>query len=261
MTHLSVKTLRHYHDVGLLAPVEVDRETGYRYYARSQVATAQIIRRFRALDMPVEEVRSVLTSPDPAVRNRLIAAHLDRLERRLDQTRQAVTSLRALLDPQPPVIAIEHRAVAATAAAGVTESVRLRDVTAWMADAHDEVRQVLGSCGLRASGPPGGLWPTELFTDEEAEATVFLPVARPLDRAVGRVRPLVVPAAEVAVVVHKGTPADIDRTYAALGIHVSDREVGVEGPIREHYLVDRSVTDDASAWVTEIAWPIFRATP
>ena len=30
MTHLSVKTLRHYHDVGLLEPARVDEWTGYR---------------------------------------------------------------------------------------------------------------------------------------------------------------------------------------------------------------------------------------
>jgi DNA-binding transcriptional MerR regulator len=29
-THLSVKTLRHYHRVGLLAPADVDADTGYR---------------------------------------------------------------------------------------------------------------------------------------------------------------------------------------------------------------------------------------
>jgi DNA-binding transcriptional MerR regulator len=32
-THLSVKTLRHYHDVGLLEPSEIDSATGYRYYS------------------------------------------------------------------------------------------------------------------------------------------------------------------------------------------------------------------------------------
>ena len=54
MTHLTVKTLRYYHDVGLLAPATIDNMTGYRYYAKSQVPIAQVIRRFRALGMPVE---------------------------------------------------------------------------------------------------------------------------------------------------------------------------------------------------------------
>src|SRR5215467_9554670 len=86
MTHLSVKTLRHYHDVGLLAPAETDERTGYRYYAKSQVPQAQVIRRFRALGMPIEEVRATLSTPDPAARSALIAAHLDRLEQQLQET-------------------------------------------------------------------------------------------------------------------------------------------------------------------------------
>jgi DNA-binding transcriptional MerR regulator len=30
MTHLSVKALRHYHDLGLLEPADVNAQTGYR---------------------------------------------------------------------------------------------------------------------------------------------------------------------------------------------------------------------------------------
>jgi DNA-binding transcriptional MerR regulator len=36
-TQLTIKTLRHYHEVGLLEPVEVDSATSYRCYARSQI--------------------------------------------------------------------------------------------------------------------------------------------------------------------------------------------------------------------------------
>jgi DNA-binding transcriptional MerR regulator len=47
-TQLSVKMLRHYHQIGLLEPVDVDRATGYRRYSIDQISTAQIIRRVRA---------------------------------------------------------------------------------------------------------------------------------------------------------------------------------------------------------------------
>src|SRR5450432_3235587 len=69
MTHLSIKTLRHYHQVGLLAPAEVNPDTSYRYYTTDQVPAAQVIRRFRDLGMPVDEVRAVLAAPDPAARS------------------------------------------------------------------------------------------------------------------------------------------------------------------------------------------------
>ena len=56
ITHLGIKTLRRYHEAGLLEPAHVDQHTGYRYYSLDQVPTAQVIHRFRELGMPVREV-------------------------------------------------------------------------------------------------------------------------------------------------------------------------------------------------------------
>jgi DNA-binding transcriptional MerR regulator len=99
ITHLSVKTLRHYHEVGLLEPATVNPGTGYRYYSTAQVPTAQVIRRLRDLEMPVSQVKAVLDAPDAPARNALIAAHLGQLEAELAETRAAVESLRHLLQP------------------------------------------------------------------------------------------------------------------------------------------------------------------
>ena len=79
-THLTVKTLRHYHQVGLLEPADIDPQTGYRRYATGQIPAAQVIRRFRDLDMPLEQIQAVLAAPDLAARNQQITAHLSRLE-------------------------------------------------------------------------------------------------------------------------------------------------------------------------------------
>ena len=75
----------------------------------------------------------------------------------------------------------------------------------------------------------------------------------------GRVIPLDVPSTELAVIVHHGSHADIDRSYGALAEHVSQRAISIDGPLRERYLVGRTDTADESQWRTEIGWPIFRA--
>jgi effector-binding domain-containing protein len=78
-------------------------------------------------------------------------------------------------------------------------------------------------------------------------------------RAVGRVTPLVIPAAELAVAAHHGSLDSIDVTYGQLGSYVTAHEIGVDGPLREYYLADAHDTPDQDQWRTEIAWPIFRA--
>src|SRR3984893_14022362 len=109
ITHLSIKTLRRYHEARLLEPAHVDRQTGYRYYAVDQVPAAQAIHRFRELGMPVREVGDGLATADPKARAALIGHHLERLENHLDKPRAAVSSLRRLLQPDPAPIEVEHR--------------------------------------------------------------------------------------------------------------------------------------------------------
>jgi DNA-binding transcriptional MerR regulator len=260
ITHLSVKTLRHYHEVGLLAPATVNPGTGYRYYSADQVPAAQVIRRLRDLEMPVGEVKAVLAADDAADRNALIAAHLDRLEAELAQTRAAVDSLRNLLQPPPGAPAIEHRSVPAVRAAGITAVVDHGDVLAWWQGALGELRATVRAQGLRAAGPPGGVFASELFQHERGEATVFVPVADDGGvREIGRVTPVTIPAAELAVISHLGSLSDADLSYATLGTYATRHEISIDGPLREYYLRGVGEVADEAEWRTEIGWPIFRA--
>jgi DNA-binding transcriptional MerR regulator len=257
MTHLSIKTLRYYHQVGLLEPAEVDPDTGYRYYCVEQLPTAQIIQRFRDLGMPIDEVKAVLAAPDLDTRNALIATHLGRLEGELEQTRQAVQSLRNLLEPAHAPISVEHRTLPATQAVGIQEVVDRSDLLVWYQGALGELYATIAVQGLQPSGPSGGLFASDLFHHERGEVTIFVPISGKM-QTVGRVSPLVVPAAEVAVTVHDGSLANLNDTYGALGVYVSKHALGVVGPVREYYLVDARATSDATQWRTELAWPIFQ---
>jgi DNA-binding transcriptional MerR regulator len=260
VTFLSVKTLRHYHRAGLLEPAEIDPVTGYRRYTTAQIPIAQVIRRFRELDMPLDEIGRVLSAPDQTTRSQLIAAHLARLEEALVETRRAVASLRDLLEHPSPSPVIEHRQVPATPAAAITSTVDVRDLEAWYRGAIGEIEATLTTRRIVASGPPGGIYANELFADERGDATLFLPVSGEV-RPVGRVGPISVPEAELAVITHTGSHADLDRSYGALATYVSEHALAVDGLIREYYVIGPHDTDDESAWRTEIGWPIFETRP
>ncbi|MFI1092662.1 MerR family transcriptional regulator [Streptomyces sp. NPDC020917] len=260
-THLSVKTLRYYHRVGLLEPSEVDRHTGHRHYTTAQIPTAQIIRRFRALDMPVEQIAHVLAAPDLDTRNALITAHLNQMEQQLAHAQNAVTSLRDLLTgPQGGTRAeIGRRSVPATPAAAVTETVDVAEALTWYQGALGEIYAMLDAQGLASDGPAGGIFSTDLFTHERGPATIFVPCTRP--PRMGRVDALVIPPVELATIVHRGPHTNIDLAYGTLGAYVADHALAVDGPIREYYVVARRESADPAAWRTEICWPIFHTGP
>ena len=62
--HLSVGTLRHYEQYGILKPEYTDKKTGYRYYSIRQFEVLTNIRYLRALDMPLEEIADFINNRD-----------------------------------------------------------------------------------------------------------------------------------------------------------------------------------------------------
>ncbi len=259
-THLTVKTLRHYHRIGLLVPAHVDAGTGHRRYGTGQIPTAQVIRRFRSLDMPLEEIQAVISTPDLAARNELIAGHLRRLEETLARTQEAAASLRDLLEPPMDAapVAIERRRVPATTAAAVQEVIDVREATAWYQGALGELHAVLAAQRISPTGAGGAIYANELFTHARGEAVVFV-LCDDSVRATGRVSPRIVPEVELALTVHAGPhTGEIDRAYGALATYVADHALAVEGPIREYYVVGPHETPNEEQWRTEIGWPIFQ---
>ena len=60
LSRVSVRMLRHYDEVGLLAPSEVDPMTGYRYYSERQLIAAGRIAALRALGFGLSDTRELL---------------------------------------------------------------------------------------------------------------------------------------------------------------------------------------------------------
>jgi len=257
LTHLSVRTLRRYHEAGLLEPARVDEFTGYRYYSTEQIPPAQVIHRLRELDVPLAEVKSILATDDPQRRTELIAGHLQRLEEQLDRTRSAVVSLRQLLRPDPADLEVELRSVPARTVAAVTGRVALPDVLPWYAAAMADLDAAYPPA--ERTGPPGGRYANELFTEGAGVLTVFRPVRKP--RGSGRIEAVELPAIDLAVAVHRGPHDDIDVTYGRLGAWVVEHALAVDGPVYETYVVGPRDTDAPDRWRTEIGWPVFRVTP
>ena len=243
MTFLSVKALRHYHEVGILPPAEIDPETGYRRYGLTQVPTAQVIRRLRELGMSLDGVREVIDAPDVPSRNAAIAAHLRRMEGELEQTRATVESLRLLLDETAPgPAAVTYRTEEPSTVLAIRAEIAYDDMLPWLEEALAELEAAV----TRRTGVDGALFSPELMEDELGEIVAVVPGT---GASGGRVQTLELPRVEYAVAVHLGSVEQVDRTYASLGAVVAERAIGIGGPLRENYLADDR---------TEICWPVFQ---
>jgi effector-binding domain-containing protein len=87
---------------------------------------------------------------------------------------------------------------------------------------------------------------------------VFVPIAGSA-RSIGRITELTVAGAELAVMRHHGSLADIDITWGQLGSFATRHDISVEGPLREYYVCDHFDTPNSTRWQTDLGWPIFRS--
>ena len=63
LTHVSIRTLRHYDKIGLLKPAGVT-DAGYRQYDQSSLERLHTILLFRELEFPLADILRIIDTPD-----------------------------------------------------------------------------------------------------------------------------------------------------------------------------------------------------
>ena len=112
LTGISIGALRHYDELDILRPADVDRFTGYRRYRREQLETGRMIARLRDLEVPLDEIRLVLAADDPALQRRRIAEHRGRIEARINRLQRVLHVLGQLSSGKEPIVSDSPTAVA-----------------------------------------------------------------------------------------------------------------------------------------------------
>ena len=104
LTGLTVKALRHYDELGLLRPAAVDDDTGYRYYGTEQVAVAETIATLRRLELPLDDIATLLATDDPATVRRVLVDHRRRTMLRAAELNVVLQRLQPLIDGKETVM-------------------------------------------------------------------------------------------------------------------------------------------------------------
>lgn len=92
MAKISTRTLRYYHEIGLLPPARVARN-GYRIYGKEEVDTLQQIMFFRELGMNLKTIKELINSPN-FDREKTLQSHLTALILKKEQIEALISNVR-----------------------------------------------------------------------------------------------------------------------------------------------------------------------
>ena len=258
MFHLSVSSLRHYEDVGLLKPERIDPDSGYRYYSTRQFEVLNTIRYLRVLDMPlgeiadflgnrdVERIKAKLRAQKEAVMER--EAELKRIERKIDNRLRMIEDaegskinmirlvqkppcrlvwvgdslkIRGFLDMEAPIRKLEQTGTEAVVFLGkVGVGISEDHLRACQFDSYDGIFLVL---------------------DDE-------------DRFDGRTE--AVPGALCVSGRFHGSHTESGEQYRRLADYIAEHKLEICGFSREITMIDYGITNDTEKFVTEISIPV-----
>jgi DNA-binding transcriptional MerR regulator len=105
-TGLTIPALRHYDEIGLLKPAQVDPGTGYRRYGQGQLDDARLICVLRAVGVPIDEVRAVVGRTPGQVRSTL-DAHRERLVAQVREVSQRIVAVDEFIEKGTPMPAVQ----------------------------------------------------------------------------------------------------------------------------------------------------------
>lgn len=128
LNQVTVKTLRHYEEIGLLIPGQVDEWTGYRYYDVCQMGRMNAIRNLKQLGFSLGEIKELFESGQRHPPRELIAAKMAacraeqaRLEQRMAELEKLEKQLekpkkmeKVFIRELPAIIVASHRRVIAS---------------------------------------------------------------------------------------------------------------------------------------------------
>ncbi len=240
LTRLSVKQLRSYDALGLLAPARVDERSGYRHYHPGQARTAITIALLRSLDVPLETIRELLVAEDQDA-EQLLAAHRARLTAELtrtERTLRALSHLRSDLElmPHPVRLGVDppRRLLALH---GTSDAERLAEHAAALIA---RLLDALPDGAATEDAPVVGLYPLDL--DGEIAFTVGVEVER-TDATNDTLTVVELPGGPVARVVHVGPHDELPLAWFPLLAWARERDHEVTGAVRETYIDDPATTD------------------
>lgn len=258
MFHVSMGTLRHYEQEGILTPEYIDKQTGYRYYSTRQFEVLNTIRYLRVLDIPLSEIAEFLKNRDiDVIEEKLVRQkalieekkkELELISRKIDHR---LTRLRDATHSELGSILIEE--IAPCRIVWIRDDVTLHSYL----DLEYSIRKLEENQkeSMVFLGKVGVGIPKEKLEQKDVQnyQLVFL-VLDDEDSYEGETEQLA--ATRCVTIRFCGSHGEAGAYYKQLLSYIEANHLRITGFSREITLIDYGMTNDPEKFVTEIRIPI-----
>jgi DNA-binding transcriptional MerR regulator len=258
VTGLSVKTLRFYHERGILVPSSVDQATGYRFYDAIKVDKARVIMRLRQMEFSIEDIAAVLGEcSDEADILNYLERQKNALQQRMREERDIVRLLNEIIAKEKTARQllegashpVEERTTEAMLVAGIRMKGKYSDCGAGFSRLGKAVGRYI--CGKALC-----LYYDGEYRDGDADFEPCFPIRKEVAADDVSIRTL--PPGRCLTLIHRGPYDQLGRSYAKILKQADEKKLKISLPTREVYVKGPGMIfkGNPKNYLTEIQLPI-----
>ena len=235
ITGLTVKTLRFYHEQGVLKPSRVESGSGYRYYDHDKVETAHVIKTLRELEFSLAEIKEILSSyDDDSDLVSFFESRKSEIQRRMQDDRRMIKMLGEVIQREIEVsekMANESYSVEEkTLEPLLVASVRMQGKYSDCGTGFSKIGRKFGRfiCGKSML-----LHHDSEYREDDANFDVVMPIKK--GESVDDIVVSELPGGRCLSLMHLGPYEELRHSYAKIMDHANEQGITYSTPTREVY--------------------------
>lgn len=259
--NIPIKTLRYYDEIDLFKPIEVNKESGYRYYSSEQFKQLDIIHYLKTIGVPLKQIKQLLNSRN--INELLLSlkkhhetiegkiSQLEKIKRRLEVRISEIDNSQKIVDIGVPHISFlpQRRIVQ------LQEKIKtIQDLELSLRKLKNELGMVtpifLGKVGLTHT-------PLQVAQKNFVEYnSIFLLLEETEEFELFKGMSTAFPEGMYGSIYYRGVRGESSTYYQILLNFLEENKYQANGDFIERAIVDQFISNDENAFLTEIQVPI-----
>ena len=257
LSRVSIRMLRHYDDIGLLKPAQIDEFTGYRYYREDQLFVMGRITALKDMGFSLADIAKILDNyDDKEMIDKLLSERQEELIRQAEETKQKLmlldTARKRLRKEQNMSFDVTVKTIPERYAATVHMVIPRYEDEGMAWGMMRECEDIFTSQEPRLAGCD---FLDEEYKEENVEIVAWMTV-KGQHQDTEHVKFKTIPPVKVASCIIKGSYDQMTDAYASIVSWISENGYKTNGPMFNIYHVSPAQTQNPDEYVTEACFPV-----
>lgn len=262
LARVSIRTLRHYDEIGLLVPDQVGPENGYRYYSAQQLSQIARIQLLREMGIGLQTIGQMLQQlQNPHELERFLALQQLQLKDQQQELQHRIALVQSAIDrlrkeQNMSLFHVEKKIFPAMQVAALRRVIPCYEQEG---ELWKEMRQALRQWGAEGQmSEKKGLMTVyydEGFCEREVDVEIRSVISGSFSDC-QNVQFKTIPSITAATAMLNGRHDQVGQVYAEIARWVEQNGCRIKGPMFNIYHVSPAMDPNPDHWVTEVCVPL-----